>query len=514
MRAMHLRAAALLLLALPLAACEPAAGGDPVGPVASGAVVGLVFADRDGDALLDPSRDAPAPGVRLRLSLGGGSAGGRTLVSDSSGVVRPVGVEAGTYRLEVDAASLGDTIEVAAVDSARFTVGAGDTVTVVVRLRYPLVTAAGARAAAPGRRVLLEAVVLSPWGAFGDSTLHLGDRSGALRVVRAAPTPVAAGDSVRALGEVEVVEGRVALASATLFRIGPAAAAEPPEVPTARAASADEGALDASLVRVRGTITRDATLMSGGDTRVVVDDGSGAVEVVLDRDARIAPTLPLQTGGEVEVTGVLVPGAEGGWWLKPRASADLSIHYPELAVREVRSLEPGRFLAVRGVALNAWRAGDATLHVQDSTGVIRAVQVAQNSILAGDLVEVLGTVGTANGLPALVGATAVVAGRGDLPDPRAVSTAGAATAQDAALDAALVRVSGAVADTAAAGTDRLVRVDDGSGALDVVIAGALGLDARGLVPGRAVEITGLLVPTPGGRAWILRPRSREDVRMP
>lgn len=87
------------------------------------------------------------------------------------------------------------------------------------------------------------------------------------------------------------------------------------------AATADGGALDAALVRVdNATITDTATV--AGDVVLTVDDGSGAMEIVLDRDvgfilALLGPTVV------IDATGLLVPTGSGSWQLKPRSRGDL-----------------------------------------------------------------------------------------------------------------------------------------------------------------------------------------------
>ena len=109
--------------------------------------------------------------------------------------------------------------------------------------------------------------------------------------------------------------------------------AQPLELNTASAATADGGLRDAALVRIRDAdIVDTATVMGpfGRDLRMTVDDGSGPLDLIL-----------LELGGfnlgQVqpdsfsirEAVGLLVPsqtaGGVVGWRLIPRSSTDLAV---------------------------------------------------------------------------------------------------------------------------------------------------------------------------------------------
>ena len=66
------------------------------------------------------------------------------------------------------------------------------------------------------------------------------------------------------------------------------------------------------------------TVTVGGDFVMTVDDGSGPLEVVLDKDITFNLT-PLIGGVVVDVTGVLVPTGGGAWQLKARSAGDVII---------------------------------------------------------------------------------------------------------------------------------------------------------------------------------------------
>jgi hypothetical protein len=68
-----------------------------------------------------------------------------------------------------------------------------------------------------------------------------------------------------------------------------------------------------------------------------------------------------------------------------------------------------------------------------------------------------------------------------------------------------------VQDTATVQEGLLVRVNDGSGPLDVLIDSDLGVSLNQFVVGAAFDFVGVLVPISGGRRWILEPRSAADI---
>jgi hypothetical protein len=92
-------------------------------------------------------------------------------------------------------------------------------------------------------------------------------------------------------------------------------------VSTEAAASANDGALDAALVKVVAVTVDSVRNVLGGDVWLVVDDDSGNLTVVLDKDTGIGLSR-YHVGDSLDVTGVLVP-AGTSWMLKPRAPADV-----------------------------------------------------------------------------------------------------------------------------------------------------------------------------------------------
>ncbi|MEX0907489.1 MAG: hypothetical protein WD054_04085, partial [Gemmatimonadota bacterium] len=372
-------------------------------------------------------------------------------------------------------------------------------------------TIAEARATAAGQRIAIAGIALNHWNAFGDSTVHLQDETGYIRSVRVLAA-VAAGDSVRLIGTTAVRDGQPVLTTVTpavlLAGVGVPA---PDSVSTAEAASADDGALDAALIRVGGTIVGAQTLPNG-DMVVSVNDGSGILEVVLD-DAIPFQASQYQTGAVLRATGVLVPTTSGVWQLKPRGTTDAVATFPTATIAEARTLQPGETVYINGIALNAWVTfGDQTVHVADATGVIRVISVPQTSLLAGDSVRILGTAGMRNGQPVLDGSSAAVllAGVG-LPAVDSVTTAVAASAESGARDADQVAVSGVILAISSVGGNTVLSIDDGSGPLDVVLDSDVGFATGGYAVGQSVRVRGLLVPAASGTSWELKPRSTSEI---
>src|SRR5690606_7570072 len=111
----------------------------------------------------------------------------------------------------------------------------------------------------------------------------------------------------------------------------------------------------------------------------------------------------------------------------------------------------GRKVFVDGVALNAWQSfSDSTVHIAGASGYLRATLVRPVDVIEDDSVRLLGTRRTVNGQPVIddVRIYRIARGVGGWL-AKHVGSGTAASADGGALDAALVRISGAeVADSA------------------------------------------------------------------
>jgi hypothetical protein len=378
-------------------------------------------------------------------------------------------------------------------------------------ITFPSVTIAAARALEAGRRVVVEGIALNAWAAFADSTVHVRDATGAIRGVRVQGN-VAAGDSVRLLGTVALRDGQPVLTSVTASALLTGMPLpDPDSVSTALAASAQSGSRDAAQVRIGGSITGSQNL-PGGDVILTVDDGTGSVEVLMDKDVSFNAG-PYQPGALLRASGVLVPAGTGSWRLKPRTRDDANAFYPTVTVAEARALQPGQTAYVAGTALNGRDTfGDLTVHVQDASGAIRFTNVpASPSILTGYSVRILGTAGVVNGMPIMAASSIAQVSVGSLPTPDSVSTQVAAAADGAARDAGQVAVSGTVTAAITVGSDIILAISDGSGTLEVVLDAQVGFNSGAYQNGDSIRVRGVLVPKSTGTVWQLKPRALNEV---
>jgi hypothetical protein len=324
-----LRAVLALSILGGAAACDNAGSdlGFNVSPT-SAVTVG-VYLDRVGSRTPTVPLDTLFPNARVALLAFGSGDTLRTTLSTQAGLARFEGVPVGQYRVTVVPSSIGDSIQVAAIDSAVIRLVAADTNTfVLVRLGYPEVSIRQARLSPPGRRVFIRGVILAGVQSFRDTTSHVADSSSQIRLTRVVllggllgNNP---GDSVSVLGHTSTRDGQPTLDNAGVARF----AVRPPPIPlavsTAVAATASGGLLDAGLVQITGGIISDTATIAP-DFRITVNDGSGALQIIIDGNLQI-PRSIFRPGASMIVRGVLVPTGFGGWTLKPRAGGDIVIN--------------------------------------------------------------------------------------------------------------------------------------------------------------------------------------------
>ncbi|MDX1599944.1 MAG: carboxypeptidase-like regulatory domain-containing protein [Anaerolineales bacterium] len=196
----------------------------------------------------------------------------------------------------------------------------------------------------------------------------------------------------------------------------------------------------------------------------------------------------------------------------------VGLSYPAFEVAELRDRPVAEKAFVEGIALTPRSVfGDTTLHLADTTGAIRATRVKASrffGISPGDSLRLLGRRSVRDGQPTLDDVSWFVLGTTAAPPPDSLSTAAAATAVDGDLDAALVRVSGAIVDTTTMESDFVLRVDDGSGPVDVVLDADVAFDRTGMLPDTVVNAVGVLVPVVTGESlWMLKPRFQLDLEI-
>jgi hypothetical protein len=287
-----------------------------------------VYLDRDGSRT-PTALDTVFANARTALLVFGNGDTLKTMNTNPQGFARFEGVPIGQYRVVIVPSSLGDSIQVAAVDSSIIRLVAADTnVGVVARLGYPEVSIRAARALPANRRVFIRGVILAGVQSFRDTTSHVADSSGQIRLTQVVllggllgNTP---GDSVSVLGLTSSRAGQPTLENARIARF----ATRPPPIPlavsTATAASASGGLLDAALVQITGGIIADTATVAP-DFRIGVSDGSRTLQIIIDGILQI-PRSVFKPGASMIVRGVLVPDGFGGWTLKPRGAGDIVIN--------------------------------------------------------------------------------------------------------------------------------------------------------------------------------------------
>jgi hypothetical protein len=305
---------------------------------ASRTVVVGVYLDRDGSRT--PIQTEGFPNARVALLPKGSTDTFKTAVTSGSSQLLGIAifddVPLGQYRVAVDPKSLGDSIQVQAVELLPDGVEVpdfgvtfpSDTTGVRVRLGYPEVTIRQARALPAGRRVFIRGVILSGVQSFRDTTSHIADSTGALRLTRVTLlgglTGNNPGDSVSVLGFTSTRAGQATLDNSGIARFATTVAPTPLPVATGTAATASNGVLDAQLVRITGAVINEAFAVAP-DFQVIVTDGTGTLTVLLDAQINF-PTTPFVPGRSMNAVGVLVPNGIGGWVLKPRQLGDITLN--------------------------------------------------------------------------------------------------------------------------------------------------------------------------------------------
>lgn len=508
---MRIRSGVLLLLSGWLAGGCDVGAGEMLSLEEMGTLASLAFIDLNGNGEFDAA-DLPAPGLDQVLLRSNGDTAALAR-SDASGVAIFPGLPIGSYTISIATQALGDTLSLAAT-SRQVRVPPRDTARSTVGVRYPRLNLEQARVAPAGKIVSVEGVAQYNANLFGDSTLVIADNSAALRISGITSKTVQFGDSIVAIGRIGSYQGQPALLLAALFNVGVGAPMAPVLLTSAEAASARSGTLDGRTVHVSGARVLELSQTPTGDSRLKVDDGSGVVEVFLDRDTQIQLDDPLLPGVRLDVTGTLAPrSGSKEWRIQPRGRADIQISIPHVTIAEARSLLIGQFVSIEAVALNNYSTySNGDVYLTDPSGSIRAALGRSVFLFVGDRVRVLGFVGARNGEPVLLNATAAVLGKSEAPAPQLLRSGAAAAANSGGADAALVRIERATIREVQhlSGTSYLT-VDDGSGPLIIAIEAGVGVGTGIFKENGVLDATGVLEPASGGGVWQLKPRSPSDL---
>jgi hypothetical protein len=310
------------------AACANEGANLGFGPTVTGQVSVGVYFDRDGTRTFTVL-DTVFAKARVALFIKGGVDTFSTALTDSKGVALFSSVPVGRYRIVIEPRSIGDSIQVLAYDSSEVTLTAKAAGTgTVARVGFPEVSLRQARALPAGKRVFVRGTILAGLQSFRDTTSHVADTSGYIRLTRVTirngligNNP---GDSVTVLGAVGTRAGQPTLDQAIITTLANRPAPIAISVTTAVAALAQGGGLDAGLVQITAATIQSVTV-AAPDIQVVVNDGSGPLTVVLDGNIGF-PTAPFVVGLKLTGKGVLAPDGAGHWTLKPRQFGDVQIN--------------------------------------------------------------------------------------------------------------------------------------------------------------------------------------------
>ncbi len=325
------RAGALAAIAL-LAGCANAGEDRILSIAATGGVSGVVYFDANGTGQQEMAPFGPdtgLTGIAVHLLVRGTRDTVASATTGAGGAFSMTALPVGSYVVVLDRTAIGDTVAVLGADTSTVTVTPDSTSAFTVGVGYPRLTIAQARSHPIGRRVVVVGVALNTRTVFRDTTVHLQDTSGAVRLARVRTLGVFAGDSIR----VRATTGNPALRAGQPFLddvtvIFPfTVLGFPTSVRLMTAAAAAAGSsLDAQLVVIDSALIGDTSTVTG-DRRLTVDDGSGPLEVLLD-GTWFTPPSPAQEvyvpGNSFAFVGVLVPTGTGVWRLKPRSSQDLT----------------------------------------------------------------------------------------------------------------------------------------------------------------------------------------------
>ncbi|MEO8448388.1 MAG: hypothetical protein ABI647_01285 [Gemmatimonadota bacterium] len=310
--------------------CSNAGTGLDQSITTTGAIVVAVYLDRDGSRTFTPGIDTLFPNASVGLILKNGTDTVKSGRTNSSGQIKFDNLPFGQYTVVVDPRSIGDSLQVQAIDSANIQVAANTAAdSVAVRIGYPEVSIRQVRGMAAGRRVFIRGIILAGVQSFRDTTSHVADSSSQLRLTRVSLrggiVGNSPGDSVSVLGSTSSRSGQPTLDNALISRIGARPAPVPTAISTGQAASASGGTLDAALVQVTGVnITDTATVAP--DFEVKVTDGSGTLTILLDGNINFARGNFRPNFRTINVRGVLVPNGLGSWSLKPRDVGDVTFN--------------------------------------------------------------------------------------------------------------------------------------------------------------------------------------------
>ncbi|HTS14437.1 MAG TPA: hypothetical protein VMH24_02145, partial [Candidatus Sulfotelmatobacter sp.] len=380
---------------------------------------------------------------------------------------------------------------------------------------------AAARAASAGTAVVVEGVLTTPLGLTdsGRGAFLQDDSAGiALYLDAGAWAAVPAGTAVRIAGTTASRYGQATIRVADPSAVVVLGAGVDPvalDVATGDAGEADEGL----LVTTGGTVAAAPETLADGFT-VVVDDGSGALRVVVPTGSGIGRDA-LRRGTSVSLTGVLgqhaSSGSTTGYRLYLRSTADVAADAPSPTpvpsgpgaspvpsggpVDPIAGLtQPGQHAVIQGLVTSSgviWGMDRRRLTVEDASGAI-LVRLPVGSAVppVGRTVRIAGVVGHYLAAPELAAdAQPVTIPPGVTISPRPIAHAPLVPASRWELAVAVGTVTGLRRGGAAWRAQ--IRLADGS-QLPIGASAAAGVASTRVAVGSRIAVTGIIRPPATG----------------
>ena len=380
-----------------------------------------------------------------------------------------------------------------------------------------------ARGAAPGSTVTVEGVLTTPLGltdAGHGAFLQDATAGIALYVSGDGWPALPSGTAVRLTGTTDPRYGQATIRVSDhgqLMSLGPAAAPAPLGLATGDAGESAEGL----VVVTGGTVTTTPEALADGFA-VLVDDGSGALRVVVGTASGISRDA-LPRGSSVGLTGVLgqhaSSGATGGYRLYLRSESDIVAVEPsptpgpsasapapsasgDAATPIAAVTRIGQHAVIEGVVTSGgalWGVDQRRFTLQDASGAILVrVPAGVRLPVVGRPVRVAGTLGHYLGSPELGADAAPIA----LPSsptvaPRVIAHAPLTSGARWELVVAVGTVT-TIRRSATSWRGEL-RLADGS-RLPIGAGAAAAVPAAGIAVGSRVAVTGIVRPPATGAA--------------
>ena len=321
--------AAALLLAIGGCSLSPAPQFQVAG---TGSLSGLLFFDRDGNGIFDPSAGDSALGnVHLVVYARGTTTilPGADTHTDAGGRFSIANLPAGTSSLQVD--TTGNSAVLSFCNNPLpVSIYLNETNFVSVNGQSGcVISIAAAEASSLGTRVTVSGTVTSTLAQISTGQLYIEDATGGIQLFSPTGATVSLGDVVQVSGTLSSFSNETELSPSTINTHVPGTPLTPFDV-TSLAASSAAGDIHANLqgrlIRIKAGKLLDL-FTTGAGRNAQVDDGSGAVTIRYDSHV-VSDTTVLKTtftaGHCYNWTGILKAFTSPGVELFPRSLADVT----------------------------------------------------------------------------------------------------------------------------------------------------------------------------------------------